>query len=464
MRTLTALLAASSALLPVAALAQEAGTPDAVASSAALLARIDAMQAEIERLSTEVETLRKDAAAPTAAPVAASAPASPSTPASAPGSAPATQSPPAQIAFKGAPEFTTDTGWSFKPRGRVMVDVGTFNAPDSTGRADGFGSDLRRARIGVEGKIPGGFGYRVEYDFAPGQDQIYDAYLTWKKGGLTLTAGQHNTFQSLEELSSSLFSSTIERAAFTDAFGFERRLGLSAQYAKGPLLVQAGIFTDNAVELPGKARSLDARIVLAPKMADTQLHFGASIHANDTADASVRYRQRPLIYTTSVRFIDTDTISARKELGLGAELAVIHGSFHAVAEGYRQKVDRPNGLPDPVFFGGYAEIGMFLTPGDRRGYRNGQWDRVTPVNPVDEGGMGALAINLRYDYLDLSDNGIAGGVQRGYLASLAWTPTDYTRLLINYGRLHYRGAIFPAAGSNRNYGVDSLGMRAQVDF
>lgn len=55
-------------------------------------------------------------------------------------------------------------------------------------------------------------------------------------------------------------------------------------------------------------------------------------------------------------------------------------------------------------------------------------------------------------------------MQNGYFASLIWTPTDYTRLMMNYGRLQYDGAIHPAAGGDRSYGVDTFAMRAQVDF
>ena len=79
-------------------------------------------------------------------------------------------------------------------------------------------------------------------------------------------------------------------------------------------------------------------------------------------------------------------------------------------------------------------------------------------------GQGAIQINLRYDYLDLSDASINGGTQDGYLASLIWTPTAYTRLMLNYGHLVYGDAAIIAAGSDRDYAVDSFGMRAQIDF
>src|SRR5690606_6509918 len=154
-----------------------------------------------------------------------------------------------------------EDGWSFKPRGRLQVDAGSVNVPDSTNRADGFASELRRARLGVEGDIPGGFGYKFELDFAGNEVEITDAILTYADGGFQIAAGQHNPFQSLEELTSSRFSSFIERAAFTDAFAFERRLGVSAQYSGGDVLVQGGVFSDNIDGLPGQSWSADGRAV-----------------------------------------------------------------------------------------------------------------------------------------------------------------------------------------------------------
>ena len=147
------------------------------------------------------------------------------------------------IAWKGAPEISGEGGWSFKPRGRIQVDAGLVRAPESASYSDGFGSELRRARLGVEGDIPGGFGYKLEVDFAGDVVAVTDALLTYESGGFLLTAGQHNNFQSLDELTSDLHTPFLERAAFTDAFGFERRVGISAQYAGkdgsgGPVLRQ----------------------------------------------------------------------------------------------------------------------------------------------------------------------------------------------------------------------------------
>ncbi|WP_120078467.1 OprO/OprP family phosphate-selective porin [Aurantiacibacter odishensis] len=459
-------LLAGTALTPGTALAQETSLEQQVAALAAEVARLNQRVRELEAEQAQAEAQQSESVAQQAAMAAQVA--SIEEAAAARPAPSVTSGAPVEISWAGAPEIEGEGGWSFKPRGRLNIDAGSFNAPDSTGREDGFNSEIRRARLGVEGDIPGGFGYKFEIDVAGNEVEVTDAILTYEDGPLTVNVGQHNTFQSLEELTSSRWSSFIERASFTDAFGFERRLGVSVELEPSDtVLIQGGLFSDNIGDLPGKAMSADGRVVFMPEFGDNQLHLGASVHYTDVPEGdTVRYRQRPLVHFTGERFINTGNLPATSEFGAGIEAAFISGPFHAVAEGFWQSSNMVAGMEDANFFGGYAEAGLFLTKGDSRGYRGGTFNRTRPANPVDEGGMGAFQLNLRYDYLDLTDTGagIVGGTQNGYMASLVWVPTDYTRFLINYARLDYNDAVHAAAGGDRDYSVDVLGMRAQIDF
>ena len=429
----TALLAAT-ALTATPALAQD---------EAALAAEVAAMRAKIESLEAKVVELE-------------------------------TAKAPAKPTWKGAPLFEDKaSGWSFKPRGRIQYDAGYVESPEGVAdRGLGFVNEARRLRLGVEGDIPGGLGYKFEVDFAGEDVEVADAILTYDiSDPVGLAFGQHNNFQSLDELTSSRFTSFIERAAFTDAFNFERRVGISAGYANGPLRANVGVFTDSISDLgvdENNSYSLDGRIVYAPKMGDTQLHFGGSAHFRDNADlaelgGTTRYRQRPLIHATDVRFLATPALAVEKETSYGLEAAAISGPFHAAGEVHWLDADRLAGAADADFFGGYAEVGYYLT-GETRGYKSGTFDRTKVLNPVGKGGMGAFQLNLRYDYLDLNDGSIVGGKQSGYLASLIWIPQDYVRFMLNYGHLRYQDAAIPAAGGDRDYGVNVIGARAQVDF
>jgi phosphate-selective porin OprO/OprP len=451
---LVSFLVSTSCLAAAPAFAQQQ-------DAAALAAELAAMRAKIESLEAKVRELQA-----AQQPKMVAAPASPAVTAPAP--------------EKAAPApKEEESGFSLKVAGRLQYDVGHVGRPAGVAdRGLGFSNELRRGRLGVQGTIPGGFGYRAEVDFADNNAEITNAFLSYDASEqLQLVVGQHNNFQALEEITSSLFLSFMERAAFTDAFNFERKVGLSATFEDGPLVASLGVFTDNIRDLSGdapgvgdenKSASVDGRLVYAPKLGATQLHFGGSAHWRDLGDVAAtglttRYRQRPFIHTTDTRFIGTPALRVKEESHYGLEFGALRGPFHAAGEVHWLRADTATAGLSPTFFGFYAEVGLFLT-GETRGYKPGRWERTTVRKPVGGGGFGALQLNLRYDHLDLSDDGVRGGKQGGYQASLVWIPRDQVRFYLNYGRMQYEDAVVPAAGGDRDYGIDVLGARAQVDF
>lgn len=449
-----ALLATTMFCLPSTAHAQSMTAEEA----ATLRAELAALKAQVQTLEARLDAATGQLA-PAPAPTPAPAPAAPA----------AAAKPATEIVWRGAPEIKTADGWSFKPRGRMQVDVTSIDTPANvTGTRGGVGSEFRRLYLGVDGKIPGGISYRLEADLANSSVELTDNYITYGTGPLSVTAGQIKPFWSLEEMTSDLFTSFAERAAFTQAFGFERRVGLSAQYKGKALLVQGGVFGDNANDLlsdSDNSVSFNGRVVWMPKLGDTQLHLGGSGHWHKVNDGpgSVRYSPRPFIHTTNARLVDTGTFAVSSERGLGLEGAAVRGPFHVATEGFWQTARRP-GLADPTFFGGYAEIGYVLTPGDARGYKDGAFDRLAPKRPITEGGPGAIEINARYDYLDLIDAGIVGGKQKTLGVSLVWVPISYVRFTANYGHLTYDNAAIGTVTGDRNYSANAFGLRTQFDF
>ena len=450
--------------------ASAAQQPGVAEQMAAMQAQLDKLSARVDSLEGEVVQERARAAAAEArvATAVTEAQAAREETRKFAAAATATAKPATEVTWDGAPRLATKDGWSFKPRGRVQIDSAGVDAPGSVvGNSLGIGTEFRRAYFGIDGTIPGAFGYRIEADLANSSVDLTDIYLTYKAGPkLTLTLGQHKPFQSMEDMTSDLFTSFMERAAFNGGFGFERRVGFSGTYIGTAVMVQAGAFTDNAADLNSDANnsySLDTRVVFMPKLGAGQLHLGGSFHARDFNDAatSTRYRARPFVHTTDARLVNTGNINASGETGYGLELAYVSGRFHATAESSWMKARRP-GLADPTFNGGYAELGMLLS-NDETAYKNGVYDRIRPKNPLGKGGIGALQANLRYDWLDLSDGPIIGGRQQIAGASLVWIPTDYVRFLLNYGHLWLNDAVV-TAGGDPDYQSDSVGLRAQIDF
>jgi phosphate-selective porin OprO and OprP len=439
-----AVLASSLVMVATEAQAQTVS----VAEANELRAQLAALKAQVGALEA-----RLNAALPVTEPTPAAPPAPPK--------------PSTEIGWKGAPELKHNDGWSFKPRGRLQLDAGYVSAPDGlTVPGDGFASRARRIRLGVEGSMPGGFGYKVEADFVSGSAEMADALLTYTDGGTLVTVGQHDNFQGLERLSTSNVSSFMERASFNEAFNFERKLGVSVTQEAGALLLQGGVFTDAISDLNLNGNSsigIDGRIVYAPKAGKAQLHFAASGHWRDVplVQPVTRYRSRPQIRTTDIRFVSTPNLSVDAERDFGIEAAIINGRFHAAGEAHWLTASVP-GLANPTFFGASVEAGLYLTD-DTRGYGKGVFRATKVKRPVGQGGLGAWQVNVRYDHLDLSDRTTIGGTQDAYMASLIWTPIDYVRFMLNYARLDVNNAAVVIAG-DRSYGVDTLGMRAQVSF
>lgn len=356
--------------------------------------------------------------------------------------------------------------WQLKPRWRLQYDIADLDGP--TGLA-GLGKveDIRRAQLGIDLKMPGGFSARVEGEFSTDPIEFVDAYLAWDGKGVNVTAGQHKPFTPLDDMTSDLNTSFMERAAFSTTFGYGRRTGISAGYAKGDFGVNGGVFTDPLLQLndvQSNSVSFDSRAYWSPKMGSTKLHFGASYHLRDLNDfglATTRYRLRPALRITDTRYIGTPALWVTKEQRYGLEAAAVSGRFHAAAEVHWLNATR-TGFDNPTFFGGYAEAGVFLTS-DSRPLKGGAFGGIKPKKPVGSGGVGAVQLNLRYDYLDLNSKGVTGGKQDGYMASLIWTPTENFRLMGQYSKLKYSDAAIAVAG-DRNYTVDVVGVRGQISY
>lgn len=429
--------------------------------------------------------------------------------------------------WKGAPEYADkDAGFTFKPKGFAQFDVGYVGFPDGNELRGthsglnfqnlGFNSRARRLVFGAEGTLPGRFGYKVEFNFAQGTVDYEDIILTYDfaKAPLQVSVGNFYPYSSLETMTSSRLGSMIERASFTDAFNYNRRLGVGIQYsdkATDSYLIQAGIFStpinDATFTRTGWQASL--RAIYSPTLGSTRLHIGANFQhrSNNKESMGQQYRTRPLTQVTDQRFIDTGNLASKGDDAVGVEFAAIHKSLHVAAEAQKvwvrdaftaSEIAATNSDPndndtasgtalngDPSFWGGYFEIGYFLT-GETRAYKGGKWDRTKVLKPWSDGGWGAIQLNGRVDYVDLSDRvdsapttGLAfsapyfvnGGKQLGLQASLVWNPIDWVKFMAQYGHLNVTGGpralglVDPGKPANkREFSVDTFAARAQVEF
>src|SRR4051812_7839661 len=521
LKFVAALVAGSALSAAAPALAQQPATPqeqpdpsDATADAEIANAKaVDDAQAKIELLQAQVEALQNAIEQVKASMVKA-------TP-----------------SWKGGPQFDDkDAGFSFKPRGALQLDAGYTGYPrgnelrGTVGGLNfqnlGWNSRARRLLLGADGTLPGGFRYSAEFNFAQASVDFEDVFLAYdfKTHPFTVQIGHIYPLSSLETMTSSKFTSFMERAGITDAFNYNRRVGIAftANDKKtDSWIFQAGVFSEpiNNGNFTRTGWQASLRGVYSPTLGATRLHLAVNFqHRVNTREALVQqYRARPLTQLTDQRFIDTGNIAADGDDVVGLELAAIHKSLHFAAEAQKVWVRKAYGaagaagvnadlqdndvIPagsvllngNPTFSGGYAEVGYFFT-GETRGYKTGRFDRTKVLHPFNDGGWGALQLNARVDYLELRDRVdgssasvsapfyVNGGKQLGYQASLIWNPIDYVRFIAQYGHIDVTGGprasvatagppptlgIFPVGTSTpanqRKYGVDTFAMRAQVD-
>ena len=490
-------------------------------------AKIDMMQAQIDSLQESIEQLK-------------------------------TQVTKVTPSWKGAPQYEDkEAGWSFKPKGLIQYDAGYVGFPDgdelrgqilginqngtqaggSTGPGLNYGNlgwntRARRLTIGADGTIPGGFRYSAEFNFAQSQVDFEDVLLAYdfKKAPITFQAGYFYPFSSLETMTSSKYTSFMERAGITDAFSHNRRIGAAltaTDKVTDRWTFQTGIFSEemNANDFNRTGWVYAARGVFSPTFGDIRLHTGVNFEhrVNKKEIQAKNYQSRPLTQLTDQRFISTGNIPSKGDDILGLELAAIMKSFHFAAEAQKVWVrdaytqaeinslladldtnTTPAGAGlngNPSFWGGYAEVGYYLT-GETRAYKGGSFGRVKVLHPFNDGGWGAFQVNARVDYLDLKDRVdgssssvaapfyVNGGKQVGYQGSLIWNPTDYVRFMAQYAHLNVTGGprvsvstpgnplavppVLPQLGmfpvgttkpaNERNFDSNVFAIRAQIDF
>ncbi len=412
--------------------------------------------------------------------------------------------PDVNVKWKGAPEFSSKDGkWKMKILGRLFADYGYMDGnaglpfgvdTDDDGMFDAVGSvdpydhktEFRTARLGVEGLIKGSTKYKFEIDFAGGDVNITDAYLQWNGvwDVADVKIGQFKTPNSLEELTSSRYITFLERAQLTDAFGLSRQTGVGVSANGDNWSASFGGFgenlnTDIAFD---EGWTVAGRATFAPILDDDKfVHVGGSFRYRDISDdvGTARYRQRPHAHISSERFVNTGSFAADSDLFLGGEVAAGWGPATVQAEYARVKADMNiPGMANPSFYGWYVDASVFLT-GERRLYQGnkGTFGRVKVLNPVNDGGLGAWQLAVRYDMLDLNDVGISGGEQSYIIAGINWHLNNYTRLMVNYAHVNVDAPIdmvqalagFPGnsaivSGTPADNTIDTVTVRAQVDW
>ena len=333
---------------------------------------------------------------------------------------------------------SADGDFALRLGGRLQVDSAWYN---SDVRQFGDGTEVRRARIELSGRLFHDWGFRTAYDFADDSVNITDAYISYRGfSPVRLKVGQFQEPFSLEELTSSNDITFMERAlpnALVPGYHLGGGVSGYGSFGSTAWTGASGVFGE-----PVGSRSNDrvddgwglaGRFTLAPIHAKERvLHLGASLEYREpNGDNLVSYRTSPETHVANISLVNTgDITDVSHTLSYGIEGAWEMGPLSLQGEYIRSAIER-DGLSDLSFDGWYGYASWFLT-GESRPYdsRKGVFRRIKPKHRY-----GAWELALRYSTLDLMDQDIEGGKEHNITVGLNWYPNQNLRFMANYIRV-----------------------------
>lgn len=164
---------------------------------------------------------------------------------------------------------------------------------------------------------------------------------------------------------------------------------------------------------------------------------------------------------------------------LNSELAGVYGPWTLQGEYLLSNLENAStSALAPVgnnafYHGGYIQLLYFLTgENDHYNKQTGVFERVKPHENFFlirnrcggcGNGLGAWQVGLRYNYLDLNDNGLNGGILNNVTAGLNWYWNPNMKCQFNYSGTHRdvsQTTSFPAGSG----WINGFGIRMAMDF
>ena len=430
----------------------------------------------------------------------------------------------------GKPSFATADGrFTANIRAIVMFDAGNYmqkgNLPAAaTNRDLNSGTNFRRARFGIDGKLYSDFDYALIYEFggsgAEDAGHVQEAwvqYTAWKPWRIRIGAFEPNI--GLAAAVSTSQMPLMERPSPAEvarnvAAGDSRSAiqiagngvwgsdaGVATRwFASGAVtgnVVGTINSTGGATAQPADEQTaIIGRLALAPFSGTSwQAHFGVNgqfaSQPNDAGAAAnprypVQLRDRPELRLDATRLIDTGAIDAQNVKVYGGEAGFTSHNFMIEGEYFHYDITRRNLAAlkpaDPKFSGWYVQ-GAWVLTGESRPYNpaEARFDAPKPnytFNP-SAGTYGAFEIAARYSDLDLNFHdcgaGVAtpaspttcfdavrGGEQKISTLGFNWYLNPDIRFMLDYQ--HVNVDRFNSAGVQVGQSYNAVALRSQFTF
>ena len=325
----------------------------------------------------------------------------------------------------------------------------------------------RRKEFGFTAKKKGEWDALVYFDFQSRQwlDVYWRMETKWLFGQDygKLRFGYSKLPVGFEGVTSARSDSFVEIALPLQAVYETRRTGVDWAYERPSYLLNLGYYFGQDLQGDNDGTTVAARGAWTPlKQEGEVLHLGVSAsveHPDGSTDgrgiyhsASARWRSRPEVGLTTVRLIDSGTLShADSNTRLGLEGLWIQGPLSFQGEYLRAHTKRTDGLADYTADGWYL-FGSYVLTGESRPYSAGNVSNLKPRNP-----WGAVELLVRYSALDLDDGKVRGGREHDLTFGANWYLTQHFKFQANYVKAH-------STHLGKRQDPDVVEVRAQVYF
>lgn len=373
----------------------------------------------------------------------------------------------------GAPVFRSPDGrFSFKPRGRIMLDATKTVGSDHSDRTIAT-TGARALRLGVEGTAGRRFFYQFETDFSDNEVDIVTAFMGWESriAGLDYDIRVGNLFndRGFDASTGSSTTSFLERNVVGTAIVPERGFyGVGAQLRLfGPSWHASLAFTGEDIDddhSAGDGRTTLARVHWNPVKTDGVIvHLGAWGFREDFSSPATTISRNTVIggrFNDNLRVPSGEIDGVTDDLGYGVEAGAFIGPFWAMGEAGERRFDLMSS-PDVAATAWSLSAGWFVM-GAVPAYnpRLGNLGFVDVRSPFTDGGRGALEITARYESLDYT-HAPEGGDGRAATVGVNWYFNDLMRVMLNGIYWRTENSIGEYVGPDDGF---TLTGRAQVSF
>jgi len=340
--------------------------------------------------------------------------------------------------------------------GTIQVDA-TYINDDTAELIPGSGTEVRRARLYIEGQHDENWKYKLRVGFEENNLSVKDAYMNNSDTGLKI--GLFKPPFSIDEMTSSKFITFMEQA-LPNAFKPGRRIGVAYHRYTNKINFNAGIFGQGSADGDSGDEGFGASTRITSPVIQTNsqlMHLGFNLsieNPEDDTNNSVSFDARPESHITD-NIVDTGTISNIDNIiRSGIEFSFVKKSFSIQAETITVQLTKNDNSNDLVFNGSYIYASWFIT-GEQRPYKasKGTYGRIIPINAS----TGAWELAARFSDINLNDDIINGGEASNTTIGINWYSTKKTRFSMNF--------IHVKTNKNNIYGnPDILQLRAQIDF